>query len=556
MTLINKMIGTGANSIYLMAVRSHGGDGGSDENPWIGSNKDNPVDQDILNQWETWFTAMDNNGITIFFVFYDDSSGPFGRDVGSQLDSREANLIDTIVSEFKHHKHLIWCVAEEYSEALSNAHVSKIAQRIKQQDDNNHPVAVHQHSGTSFDFNGNPNLDQFAVQYNTDSTSALHNAAVAAWNNVGGLKNVNLAEFQPQPTGSNLRQKVWAIGMGGAYSMILFMDIAGTPVSDLQICGRLVNFMQAARFNETRPYDSLARGNTDYVLADPGDVYIAYGDAGSSLGINIQAGDYRVRWYDPVDGDWVDQGTQTLAGGDRTFTKPGGISSEAVVLLESPEAPQLPAKAADPSPTNGATGVSTSPLLSWTAGEDATSHDVYFGTTNPPPFQGNQTQTTFNPGSLNPGTTHYWRIDEVNENGTTTGDLWVFETAGPPPKATNPSPADQAAGVSVTVNLSWAAASGATSYNVYFGTTSPPAFQGNQTETTFDPGTMEPLTVYFWRIDPVNDSGTTTGDLWSFTTASVPGDFDHDGDVDDDDRDHILECYTGPLIPGDPYCAE
>jgi PKD repeat protein len=339
-SLINKVAGTGANCIYMMAVRSHGGDGGSTENPWIGSNPNNGIDHDILNQWETWFTAMDNYGITIFLVFYDDSAAPFGRDlISGQLDAREANLIDEVVNAFKHHKHLIWCVAEEYGEALSNAHVSKVAERIKQQDDNNHPVAVHQNSGTSFDFNGNANLDQFAVQYNTDSTSALHNAAVAAWNNVGGLKNINLAEFQPQPTGSNLRQKVWAIAMGGAYSMILFMDIASTSTSDLQICGRIVNFFEATRFNECVPADALKRNDTDYVLASPGKVYIAYADGGSSLGVNVQAGNYAVTWYDPADGDWVDGGVQALAAGDHSFARPGAIGAEAVLYLAATAAP-------------------------------------------------------------------------------------------------------------------------------------------------------------------------------------------------------------------------
>ena len=214
--------------------------------------------------------------------------------------------MDTIVNVFKHHKRLIWCVAEEYGEALSKAHVSEIAGRIKLRDENNHPVAVHQNNGISFDFNGDPNLDQFAVQYNTNSRAELHNAAVAAWGNSGGLKNINLAEFQPLPTGADLRQKIWAIAMGGAYSMLLYMDIASTPVSDLQSCGRLVGFMEATRFNETAPADALARGSTLYVLADPGDVYLVYGDSGGSLGLNMIAGAYDVKWFDAMDGDWVD----------------------------------------------------------------------------------------------------------------------------------------------------------------------------------------------------------------------------------------------------------
>jgi hypothetical protein len=69
-------------------------------------------------------------------------------------------------------------------------------------------------------------------------------------------------------------------------------------------------------------------------LANPGHAYIVYGDTGTSLGVSVVAGTYIVKWYDPVDGDWVDQGSQALSSGDNTFTKPGAISAEAALYLE------------------------------------------------------------------------------------------------------------------------------------------------------------------------------------------------------------------------------
>jgi len=88
-----------------------------------------------------------------------------------------------------------------------------------------------------------------------------------------------------------------------------------------------------------------------------------------------------------------------------------------------------PGQASSPSPADGATKVSRSVILSWTAGSGADSHDVYFGTNpNPGPseFQGNQPGTTFDPGYLGKNTWYYWRIDEVNAGGTTTGVVWSF----------------------------------------------------------------------------------------------------------------------------------
>jgi hypothetical protein len=190
-------------------------------------------------------------------------------------------------------------------------------------------------------------------------------------------------------------------------------------------------------------------------------------------------------------------------------------------------APPPPGQAANPTPGNNATGIAINATLSWTAGSGATSHDVYFGTTNPPAFQNNQAAATFNPGTLAYSTTYYWRIDEKNANGTTTGNIWTFTTAAAPPppgQAANPTPANNATGIAINAVLSWTAGSGAISHDVYFGTTNPPVFQNNQTTATFSPGILGNNTTYYWRIDENNATGTTTGDVWTFTTADVSSD--------------------------------
>ena len=176
-------------------------------------------------------------------------------------------------------------------------------------------------------------------------------------------------------------------------------------------------------------------------------------------------------------------------------------------------------KAFSPSPANSASNVATNTTLSWTSGAGATSHNVYFGTANPPPSQGNQSGTSFNPGTLAASTIYYWRIDEVGGSGTVTGDLWSFTTQSG--KAYNPSPANSASNVATNATLSWTASAGAISHDVYFGTTSPGTFRINQAGTTYSPGTLANSTTYYWRIDEVGGSGTITGDVWSFTTVPL-----------------------------------
>jgi hypothetical protein len=90
---------------------------------------------------------------------------------------------------------------------------------------------------------------------------------------------------------------------------------------------------------------------------------------------------------------------------------------------------QMPGQASAPNPPDGSVGIRLDPVLGWQAGAGATSHNVYFGTSDPPTFQVSTTTTTFVPGYLlSKNTTYYWRIDEVNSFGKTAGPVWTFTT--------------------------------------------------------------------------------------------------------------------------------
>lgn len=210
-------------------------------------------------------------------------------------------------------------------------------------------------------------------------------------------------------------------------------------------------------------------------------------------------------------------------------------------------------KASAPDPPDGAEGVVT-PLFQWTAGDTAEWHDVYFGTS---PELGPADLVMRNvgvmtiywhPGGLTPGTTYYWRIDEIEADGTTvyTGDVWSFTTLTT--KAGNPHPPDDAESIDPDVDLTWTRGSHAITHDVYLGTDEAAVthgtggtFKGNQVSTTYDPGTLAMGTTYYWRIDEFDGSEMHRGDVWSFTTVGMPQGVTYyvDGTNGNDDNDGL-----------------
>jgi hypothetical protein len=113
-------------------------------------------------------------------------------------------------------------------------------------------------------------------------------------------------------------------------------------------------------------------------------------------------------------------GAETFKGDVWSFSTPGAVGS--------------------PDPANNAVDVRQTKILTWVASENATSHEVYFGTdkdavrtadTGSPEYKGSKNlgDESYDPGKLEWDSTYYWRIDEVETGGTQKGIVWSFTTA-------------------------------------------------------------------------------------------------------------------------------
>jgi hypothetical protein len=223
---------------------------------------------------------------------------------------------------------------------------------------------------------------------------------------------------------------------------------------------------------------------------------------------------------DPLTNESVIEGIQ--------YTSPGMDPSCVCAVVGSPAA-------FNPSPVDNSTIGDSRPVLTWSAGAGMASQKIYFSD-NPADVEGmsdsalvDETAQTVSvvwgvgsayPDGL-PSGTYYWRVTTIKGDQTeVAGQIWTFSIL--PGSAHNPIPVDGGIFVGPDTDLSWSAGLDATIHYVYFGADRDAvvnATDGASTaETSYDPGTLQNDTTYYWRVDEFDGSQVIAGDVWSFTT--------------------------------------
>ena len=202
-------------------------------------------------------------------------------------------------------------------------------------------------------------------------------------------------------------------------------------------------------------------------------------------------------------------------------------------------------KASNPDPQDGTLFPETWVTLSWQPSDLAVSFDIYVGENYDDvkygtggTFTGNQSLMFFilgfpgypYPNGLVPGTTYYWRIDEINNQHPDSpwkGDVWSFKI--PSSTAYAPYPADGAEFVDPDVILNWEPGFNAKLHYVVFGESfeevSNAAMGTPYGSTTYNPVRLEIGKTYYWRVDEFDTITVHKGDVWSFTVgAEAPDD--------------------------------
>ncbi|MGO8673184.1 MAG: choice-of-anchor tandem repeat GloVer-containing protein, partial [Capsulimonadaceae bacterium] len=168
-----------------------------------------------------------------------------------------------------------------------------------------------------------------------------------------------------------------------------------------------------------------------------------------------------------------------------------------------------------------ATPGNTQIVLTWAAGDSATSYNVYMGTSS-----GNEsavavatgvTTTSYTRTGLVNGSTYFFKVASVNAAGTSaaSNEASAIPIAGPP----SPAPVLSATSSSGAILLSWSSVGTATSYDVYMGTV--PGGEGAlpigwTTGTTAFIRDLTNLQYYYFEVAAVNADGLSSASNEAF----------------------------------------
>lgn len=207
---------------------------------------------------------------------------------------------------------------------------------------------------------------------------------------------------------------------------------------------------------------------------------------------------------------------------------------EAALVFEVGTGLGSPSKASNPTPANGGTEIDFSGhVLDWDG--DGDTYDVWGGAAgnwihlasgivaSTYTLEASEV-TLFKQGVVT------WRVDSTNDEGTTTGDEWTFDPR--PGKASSPTPTDTGTDISIEQDFSWTIGANGTTNDLFLAGSTVLSGSGDTSYSLVDDlfGWEDSVE---WRVDSINEFGTTDGDTWGFTAK---------------DLDHLQVTYT--LIDG------
>lgn len=360
--MIRRLAAAGVNAFHCQMFRMQRcnikGEGDDSHAPFVDHDPRQPLNEAVLTQWDGWLSEFEKHGIIVHLEFYNDATDVetmgWTLQPDGQLHADERRWVVGVVNRFKHHKNIIWGLEESCNKLPRSRtpHFRKMAEEIARADNFHHPIVQSfvvpndpegdfpENGVTADDYRGDPHIqlvtwlhfvphgDDFQKQHEEYLRFYRGDAA-----NFIVLKNET---FHHPKRGDRSRKYLWACAMTGMHCLEAYHHADTSSLETLADHGRLRRFMEQTEFYRMQSQDELAAADTTWVLADPGNSYVAYAlSCENEMGIrDLQAGRYDLLWYDTVTGEQVRQSAIELPAGTSSFRKPAGWGEQLAIYLQ------------------------------------------------------------------------------------------------------------------------------------------------------------------------------------------------------------------------------
>ncbi len=351
---LNYLASKGMNSVYFLTMNVEGD--GKDVWPWTNPNERFRFDCSKLDQWEIVFEHMDKLGL-MMHVITQETENDHLLD-GGELGPERKLYYRELIARFSHHPCLVWNLGEENTNTPGQ--LKAFATYIRDLDPYDHPIVVHSYPDVHWKYRvykpliGFEHFEGPSVQLHYDECHQNVKSLIAKSAKAGhpwfvctdesgsarqGMDPDDRKNSKDDPLGPNnqgrLRQNVlWGNLMAGGAGVEWYFGYQN-PHNDLN-CedwrsrDRAWDFTHYALdffhkylpFTEMESADELVEASwfPAWCFAKPGRVYAVYLPQGGSAILEISAGNYSVKWYNPRSGGDLQDGVV------KQVTGPGEVS--------------------------------------------------------------------------------------------------------------------------------------------------------------------------------------------------------------------------------------
>lgn len=360
--MIERMAAAGVNAFHCQMFRMRRcniKDEGDDQHcPFRDFDPSKGLNESVLDQWDAWLGLFEKHGIVVHLEFYNDATDVermgWILDENGHLHPDEKTFFEGVVNKFEHHKNILWGIEESCNKLprTRTAHFKKLGELIAETDDHHHPIVQSfvipedpdrdfpEGGGTSDDYIGDPNIRLVTwlhVLPHGENFEAQHQQYLHYYHRDSKhfivLKNET---FHHPREGVAARRYFWACAMAGIHTLEAYIHADRGDELALRELGLVSKFMEQTFWHQMIPRDDLGSRSTKWVLARPGDAYIAYTyEYLDRIGLkDLPAGTYDLLWMDTVSGHITEQRGIRVDWGNAAFTKPDSFGSEVVVYVE------------------------------------------------------------------------------------------------------------------------------------------------------------------------------------------------------------------------------